>query len=1226
VAWLWLQSASAVPSAGTSASVAFSTANLSSGSTVVATAAISALTGSGITGISMTCGGTSMVAIKSVTSGSGGSECVTVLFALNTPAGQVGTKPTVTVSWTNNGEAAILAQEVSGLATGATLAALADGTPGGTTGTGGASASCGTYSSSVTGEYLVAIYGDNGGTANYTIPGGYSADTHNVTGNNSRANIGIAYKNSTGGAESATYTLAGSPGQWATNFVAFKVTAPTAVTSRPSAMAVRARLPRRPRRGSGYAQGNRGAPRTPPPVPTPGPPFYPLHWPAKARWQRLAADPAGLPVRKGRTYSNPGAPNTTTPYVGQVWTGTSTYDYGLSTIAVSNAPGATLVLLAGWDLSTDPTDAAMASVYPADSAGNYWFHAATTSSGVAGSRCAAWICPNARSISWLSVSATTFVSSLAYIVVEVANMPLYYSLDISDANAASSAASLALAPGTATQADVAFSVFTTGATGLAPATPAGWSALSTVTAGDGAANPVEIFPYWCTATGGTDLGATYSVASAVPVSGITFAVSQSPAAPVQPNPDFPVLKVEAGFGFTPGDPSQPPLLDGGGGTGLGWTDITSRAMGKQGDAFISASMGRTYELSQMEAGELAVACDNHDGALTPGNTSSPYYPDVVVGTPIRVSAFWGTHWYHAGFGWVERWPQQWPDLPQWGMSAMIATDAVAVMSAASMTSALDGDILIDAPAVFLPFSEQYTTFVGGLNPVLIPADAQGLIAADASRVNQRTAIYADGTVADADTGQETSILGDSDSGFGTTSISDAPAIPASGPGAVYTDPSMPSPQSVNGVTVELWVIIPAATAGGLQPVVFSAYGPPSNYGTGAPSLSVKINSFAGSTMTITLADGSTVSAPFNPSPANSPVAQQIVLAVTSSALSVYVNGGLAATASLTAAQTTTWSAVTVGCPNYAYGAGGIAVGNFTAFDFAVYGYQLPVQRILSHYVTGFSGQEGSDATARLAQILSWANLGLPRAGQVLFGDPPTADEVAEGPAYSLEGASAADAVNQVVTNETGQAFATPSGAVQFVHRWALFNQSPVAVFGDDPHAGDGEVPYLPAMSWDYDVTYLRNSNQVQQVVGPNTTVTVSSSDFASQAAYFLRSVQTEQISTTSDLDAYAQSQWQIVKYAQPQLRVAGVTIDAASNPQVAFPVVLAIQQAQAVTAVRRPVGGAVISEPVIVEKVEHRIGPSKWQTAMQLSPYTPESNVLQLDVAGYDILGENTLA
>ena len=342
----------------------------------------------------------------------------------------------------------------------------------------------------------------------------------------------------------------------------------------------------------------------------------------------------------------------------------------------------------------------------------------------------------------------------------------------------------------------------------------------------------------------------------------------SPPAPVQQNANFPILKVEAAFGFTPGDPSQAPPA---------WTDITARCLTKLGDAFITSAMGRQYELAQMEAGELTIMISNQDGAFTPGNAASPYYPDVVLGTPIHVSAYWAGHWYHVGFGYVERWPQQWPDLPQWGMSEMVATDVIAAASSAQMVSALDGDMLLDAPYVFIPCSEQYTTLQGGINPTFTPAEAQGLLAANASRVNQRAAFYADGTAATADTGQAANLLGDADTGFGTSSISSAPTAPASGPGVIYTDPALPDPVTGDGVTVEFWVIIPATvSAASLQPVVFSAYGPPSNYQAAHPSLQVLIANFGGSVLTVTLADGSTVTAPFNVS-AN---AQQIVLTVT----------------------------------------------------------------------------------------------------------------------------------------------------------------------------------------------------------------------------------------------------------------------------------------------------------------------------------------------------------
>ena len=292
--------------------------------------------------------------------------------------------------------------------------------------------------------------------------------------------------------------------------------------------------------------------------------------------------------------------------------GTSTFDYGFSTTAINSTDGNTLVVLAGWDLSTQATSAPMPAVYVTDSALNKWEHAGTSSSSVAGSRSCAWVCVNARPVSWISVSANTFTSSLAYKILEIGAMPDWFSLDVANSNAAASATSLTITTGNASTADVGFAVLTTGATGLAPATPSGWTALSTVTAGASSPNPVEIFPYyWTNITGGTNVSTSYSVARAVPLSGVTFAVKADPPAPVQANPNFPIVKVEAAFGFTPGDPSQSPPE---------WTDITARCISKEGEVQISSAMGNQYELSTMESGELEVACDNHDGALTPGNS------------------------------------------------------------------------------------------------------------------------------------------------------------------------------------------------------------------------------------------------------------------------------------------------------------------------------------------------------------------------------------------------------------------------------------------------------------------------------------------------------------------------------------------------------------------------------------------------------------------------------
>lgn len=155
------------------------------------------------------------------------------LWAVDTPAGDVGTKPTISISrGTNNGGNALVVQEVSGLATGNTLAMI-DGTAVTNFGS-GTSGTCSAYSTSAASEYLVACIGTEeqaGGAV--TGPTGsttYTQDAHSQN-NTGFATAIPAYGNSTGGAETATFTL---PSQsWGTIFAAFKLSGP-AVTSGPA--------------------------------------------------------------------------------------------------------------------------------------------------------------------------------------------------------------------------------------------------------------------------------------------------------------------------------------------------------------------------------------------------------------------------------------------------------------------------------------------------------------------------------------------------------------------------------------------------------------------------------------------------------------------------------------------------------------------------------------------------------------------------------------------------------------------------------------------------------------------------------------------------------------------------------------------------------------------------------------------------------------------------------
>ncbi|RSN64043.1 hypothetical protein DMH12_04535 [Streptomyces sp. WAC 04229] len=65
-----------------------------------------------------------------------------------------------------------------------------------------------------------------------------------------------------------------------------------------------------------------------------------------------------------------------------------------------------------------------------------------------------------------------------------------------------------------------------------------------------------------------------------------------------------------------------------------WTDISRRTDMGRG---VTITRGASDERSETQPGTATLRLDNADGALTPGNPSSPYYPYVRRGAPIRIS-------------------------------------------------------------------------------------------------------------------------------------------------------------------------------------------------------------------------------------------------------------------------------------------------------------------------------------------------------------------------------------------------------------------------------------------------------------------------------------------------------------------------------------------------------------------------------------------------------------
>ena len=729
--------------------------------------------------------------------------------------------------------------------------------------------------------------------------------------------------------------------------------------------------------------------------------------------------------------------------------------------------------------------------------------------------------------------------------------------------------------------------------------------------------------------------------------------------------------------------------------------------------------------------------------------------------------------YPIWFGYVERYPQAWPDMPQWGFCQITATDAIAVASVANMYSAVQGDILADQPYAYLPMNEQYTSASQGPTTIYTPVDANGLIAVDYATPNQTPGIYGDGLTAQVNTGLAINLLGDQNTGMGTSGYQ-AQDSGDRGAGLFYYDQNLPANSTGSGLTTEFWFLY-GGTAQSCT--LLTMYGAPSSFkaptgsGNGAVA-TVTATGYSGTAFTNGLAGtitvlgpaGATLNFPFTPN-ADNPQHVVITLSTSNGLSDVYFNG--VSQGQVTLGVMTEFAAVAVGPSRFTYdcaNAYSYESYNYVAAHLAVYAYQLTAERIAAHYTTGATGASGVTAAERFAQILTWGGLGLKR-GVYWWADATGQPEITQiGPAYSLSGSSAADGINAVAQEEGGRSNAQANGSYVYEERWAGYNKPTAAWFGDNaiggpvvldtspfpqgslgswaatngtleitteqvyggayaavltpaggasaawaadnpvpviagsaysagawvysavgwasvqvgvdwyapagyistgaatvsvppgawvyissgtvtaptglgvttgalhvgeagsPEAGNllyiglatllaasPEIPFLQDTAYDYDNTYLYNETTVTQQSGPNQLVIADERNTSSAAEYFRRSALTYTSQAVSPYDVTDLASWSLAKYGEPSIHLTQLIVEADSCPQIAFPTVLALDIGDVVQVTRRPIGGAVISELGIIERVQHQIGAGKWTVTYQLSPYTPESAVMTVD-------------
>jgi hypothetical protein len=619
-----------------------------------------------------------------------------------------------------------------------------------------------------------------------------------------------------------------------------------------------------------------------------------------------------------------------------------------------------------------------------------------------------------------------------------------------------------------------------------------------------------------------------------------------------------------------------------------------------------------------------------EAALVAGST--PVATGLVkLGVPVRASAYWQGRTYPIGYGYVQKWPQTWPDLPQWGFSPMEAADGISVLANTVMPSALAGEYLIDQPYLYLPCGESYTS----------GDPATGKPLSNAARTNSKGAVCIDGFSRVAanqislSTGQALGLLGDAGTGIGTSAITGGTQH-YQAPGARYLDSGMLQPGRTGGLMIEFWAYVGNDINTGTKAICellriegrYGNYNASVNYPS-AMRLVVQANGPTGNIdMIVSGVNGaSTVTATLTgdlPTPGTPPTALQFTVLIEFSSPSagtatIYTNpfGTSGASVALTAAHNLSdWYALYLG-PAHSPSGDLIYGYSYAIGHVAVFPAVLGATRRYAHYYAAGLGAYATTASTRMGELLTWGGFSVRRAAS------PDSPSPQLGAADQIAGQSLAQAMGAVAVADGGMFFADAAGTVTYYSRQWLYDRPAKYVFGDRPDLG--EIPALPGSSYNYDNQYVYNTVTSQRSLSQNQQgAVVTLADATSKLQYFQRGVLQQNIETVADQDAYDRVNWSLAAYKQPSVRVQQIVLNPAAHPA-AWPAALGVEQGDVVTYNRRPLGAPAITFTGIVQKVQHDIGPGKWQVTLLVTPYAYMSNVLRCDVAGYDAAGNNQL-
>lgn len=587
-----------------------------------------------------------------------------------------------------------------------------------------------------------------------------------------------------------------------------------------------------------------------------------------------------------------------------------------------------------------------------------------------------------------------------------------------------------------------------------------------------------------------------------------------------------------------------------------WTDVSQWVELADG---INIGYGRSDERSQADANSLSLTLDNSDGRFTPGRTTSPYYPNVRLYRPIRVTATPPGSGSSVRFtGFINQWPVEWSGSDAYAASNLGAASRLARLGLSEPIRAeLEETILLDGPRALYTLTE--------------PA---GSVAAIDSSGRGGPALTLAGPATPALTFGE---------GAGPRGV---PAVKFAGGQSLTARNSWTG--SAAG-SIECWFMVESLPPA--EYLIFdAAYAPLMRVATNGRLSMLFVRpgggTIDGEVATTSFADG---------------VLHHLAVTVSTAAIKVYVDG-LEIFSTAGATGLFFGGRLDVGGIHQDVGVGPRYAG--VVSELAIYDYALTPTQINYRYTVGTSGFQGDSSVTRLSRYASYVGI-----------DP--AEIVATSlkhthVAVDTNGQSVIELMRQIEVTESAVLYDRRDGRLALSSESVRYAVTPS--FTLDMASQHVESDFAPQM----DPSTILNDCTVTQV---DTGVSARVVDESSRDEYGL-SVGSIEATSDDEAHMLNLASWQVARYAEPSTRVPAVTVDLVAQvgktPSPATLMLADIHTLMRVTS--QPGQAAATTADYFVEGYTETIGVESYVISFNVSPGEPFTKVFILDDAVRGVL------